>query len=171
MPTWRVDIRMSIVLDTSDIEAFPFFEDNFDDVNDGKGTNHSILKERAWLDVNLIRQNLDQLLQWDVKTRTPHPPIWKLRGTEVKDGTDGEFVSPNEFRSSAVALANADVGRYIFIPPGQAGKLNARGHYLITARNGPNSVDIDGIIPAVHTGLTFSIHEPTEVIAVLVSDP
>jgi len=170
MPTWRVDINMSIPINTADMEASPFLEGNFDDVNDGPGSTHNILKERTFLDVRMIRILLDRLLSWDTMARTS-PPDWKLRGAEVATGTDGEFISTNIFESAAYTFTTADVGRYVFVEAGQAGKLNARGHYKITNRINNNRVNIDGIIPAVHTGLTFAIHEPSEVIAVLVSDP
>jgi len=171
MATWRIDINISQNISTADIDAFRFFRDMLNDEGP-----RSTLNERIFIDRRLAQEFADQFLQWILTQRHIPTPnnhgSFTINGTNVKSGTDGKLVAPSEFRSNAVTLANVDVGRVIRIPGGQGvGKNQARGHYLITARNGPNSVTVDGIVPVNATGLIFEVNEPAEVLSTLISEP
>lgn len=159
MPNWRVDINISTTVTSAQIEDWGLFQAN------RPGPNGDLLSERILLDTTIGRDMIDAFLQWDIDHRAGNNR-WSVNGATIKSGTDGEFILPNEFRSNAVTLANADVGRVIRIPAGQT-PLATRGHYLITVRNGPNSVNVDGVLPVAATGLTFDINEPAEFLAVL----
>jgi len=164
MANWRVNINISFEITSDEIDEWEFFLAN------RNGPKADLLTERVFLDSFIGRDRIDSILQFDLLRRAldVHSQ-WTINGTNRKSGTDGELVLPNEFRSNAVTLAVADVGRVIRVNPGQSPPAT-RGHYLITARNGPNSVDVDGVLPVAATGLNFEINDnDAEFLATLLS--
>jgi hypothetical protein len=163
MAQWRVDINYSFLLDSDDLDNALFsFQPN------RTGAKGELLAERILLDRFLIEERLDVALRYNLTNQLTGG--WNTRGTQVGGGADGNMVEPSEFRSVSYAFTPADVGRIIFVPAGQAGFLNARGHYKIIAHNGPNSVTIDGILPRATTAnLDFQIHSAGDAVAVLLS--
>lgn len=166
MANWRVDIDISFEIDSDEIEDWEFFLAN------RNGPKADLLTERVFLDSFIGRNRIDAMLQFDLLRRSLGVDSqWTINGTNVKSGSDGELVLPSEFRSDAVFLADADIGRVIRIGPGQTPPAT-RGHYLITSRNGPNSVNVDGVLPIAGDGLDFEINEnDAEFLATLLSKP
>lgn len=194
MANWRVDVTVSFEITSDEIEDFGDFRSM------RPGARNDLLVERVFLDTygrehldrlldfDLLRRATPEFRSVDRRNpdgsvvRNPDgtavvdlieaksPVFWRTNGTTIKSGTDGELVRPSEFRSVAVTLANADVGRVIRIRGGQT-PLASRGHYLIIGRNGPNSVTVDGVLPTAATGLNFDIDERAEILATLLSRP
>ena len=165
MAQWRIDINYNFLIDSDGLDDELFsYQPNRD------GVKGDLLAERIMLDTFIVRDSLDVSLRFDLVHNLGIDNSWALRGVQVGSGIDGNMNEPSEFRSQSYAFTTADVGRIIFVPAGQAGFLNARGHYKIIARTGPNSVTIDGVLPRGTTAnLDFQIHEPGDAIAVLVS--
>lgn len=162
MPTWRFELNYSFELNSDDLDNV-----NYSFRPQRGGPKGDLLEERILAEVHLARNHIYHALRYHL---APPNDILQLRGALVASGTDGRMIEPSEFRSASYSFTQADVGRLIFVPAGQAGFLNARGHYKIIARNGPNSVTVDGVLPRSTTAnLEFQIHEPGDVVVVLVS--
>lgn len=165
MPQWRVEISYSFLMDSIDLDD-PLF--NYRPNRPGPAGD--LLSDRIMLDTFVVRDNLDVAMRYDWVNNIGIENTWSLRGAQIGSGTDGRMIEPSEFRSQSYNFTAADVGRIIFVPPGQAGFLNARGHYKILTRITPNAVTVDGVLPRATTAnLDFQIHSPGDAIAVLVS--
>ena len=160
MATWRIAVDMEFDVTSDELAELVEFS------TIRGGPRGELLSERIALDTRMGRERLDHLISQQISKRQSQQTT--VNGTTVKSGTDGELVLPSEFRSNGVTLANADVGRVIRISAGQT-PLAARGHYRIISRNGPNSVNVEGVVPVAGTGLAFDIDEQAEFLAMLVS--
>lgn len=166
MPTWDIDINLRFTLTSDDIAAFP----NWDNDMATYGPRRQIRAERQWLE-NMARRSPDFLIAYYLSRIDANNQLG-LRDTSaaVASGVDGEFVvAGTEFRSSSVSLTPAMVGRIIHVTNVNNPAV-VRGFYRINNRNGPNSVNCDGIFTQSATGLTFDIYDPSQAVLILTAE-
>lgn len=156
MPTFRLRLSLpDIIITDADIEALQYLRENRVDAG---GTVAELARDRAFLN-NFVRDRLDFLIAWELGNRAQTG--WRLMGGIINSFTGtGSFSAPNVFNDSTNPFTPASdpVGKIIHVPPGQtpADRRNARGRYLITNRLNNGSVEVEGIIPNLASGLDWN---------------
>ena len=156
---------LAFTITSDDIAAYPNFDYNMTAI----GPRRAIHAERQWLE-DMCRDKPDILIGWHLSTQQGNHKLSLRQGPNpIVSGTDGEFdVATNQFRSAAVALSNARMGKMVEITAANTPPL-VRGFYRLLTRVTGSRAVIDGIVPTNATGLIFNIWEPGDMSIVLES--
>lgn len=156
---------LAFTITSDDIAAYS----NFDYNMVALGPRREIHAERQWLE-SMCREEPDILIGWHLSKQQANNALSLRQGPNpIVSGTDGEFdVATNEFRTIAVALSNARMGKMVEITAANSPPV-VRGFYRLLTRVTGDRAIIDGIVPTNATGLIFNIWEPGDMSVVLES--